>query len=79
MVAGIGLTFVGMLGASTANVMQARPEFRRFPLFSLLAWSMAAGAVIDGLIAFAMTGPPVLDAGPSTGRVSSISRSLPRS
>ena len=59
--AGIGLTFFGMLGASTANVLQARPEIRRFPLFSMLAWSMAAGALIDGLIAAAMTGPPVLD------------------
>jgi drug/metabolite transporter (DMT)-like permease len=37
---------------------------RRFPLFSLLAWSMAAGAVIDGTIAFALTGPPVLDSRP---------------
>src|SRR3954463_5647920 len=62
--AGIGLTFIGMLGASTANVMQARPEIRRFPLFALLAWSMAAGALIDGLIAFLTTGPPVLDARP---------------
>jgi len=59
--AGIALTFVGMLGSSTANVLQARPEMRRFPLFALLAWSMAAGAIIDGLIALAMTGPPVLD------------------
>ena len=59
--AGIALTFVGMLGASTANVLQARPEIRRFPLFALLAWSMAAGALIDGLIALAMTGPPVMD------------------
>ena len=62
--AGIGLTFFGMLGASSANVAQARPEFRRFPLFALLAWSMAAGALIDGAIAFAMTGPPVLDPRP---------------
>ena len=60
-IAGIGLTFVGMLGASTANVLQARPEIRRFPLFALLAWSMAAGAVIDAIIAFAMTGPPTMD------------------
>ena len=60
-VAGIGLTFVGMLGASAANVVQARPEIRRFPLFAMLAWSMAAGALIDGIIAAAMTGPPVLD------------------
>jgi drug/metabolite transporter (DMT)-like permease len=59
--AGIGLTFVGMLGASTANVLQARPEIRRFSLFALLAWSMAAGAAIDAIIAFAMTGPPTID------------------
>jgi drug/metabolite transporter (DMT)-like permease len=63
--AGIGLTFVGMLGASIANVLQARPEIRRFPLFALLAWCMAAGALIDGTIAFAMTGPPTLDTRPS--------------
>lgn len=61
---GIALTLVGMLGASTANVMQARPEIRRFPLLALLAWSMAAGAVIDGLIAFAMCGAPVFDGRP---------------
>jgi drug/metabolite transporter (DMT)-like permease len=53
-----------MLGASTANVMQARPEIRRFPLFALIAWSMAAGAVIDAAIAFAMTGAPVFDPSP---------------
>jgi len=58
---GIGLTFVGMLGASTANVMQARPEIRRYPLFALLAWCMAAGALIDAVIAFVMTGPPTID------------------
>jgi drug/metabolite transporter (DMT)-like permease len=61
---GIGLTVFGMLGASSANVAQARPEFRRFPLFALLAWSMAAGAAIDGVIAFTMTGPPVFDPRP---------------
>ena len=63
--AGIGLTLIGMLGASAANVMQARPEIRRFPLLSLIAWSMAAGAVIDGLIALAFSGPPVLDPSPA--------------
>jgi drug/metabolite transporter (DMT)-like permease len=62
---GIGLTLVGMLGAAIANVTQARPEMRRYPLFALLAWSMAAGAVIDGIIAFAMTGPPTFDPRPS--------------
>ena len=62
---GIGLTLVGMLGASIANVVQARPEIRHYPLFGLLAWSMAAGAVIDGVIAFAMTGLPSFDARPA--------------
>ena len=64
-VVGIGLTLVGMLGASIANVVQARPEIRHYPLFGLLAWSMAAGALIDGIIAFAMTGPPAFDPRPA--------------
>lgn len=62
---GIGLTFVGMLGASVANVMQARPEIRRYPLFAMLAWSMASGAAIDGVIALLMTGRPMFDAQPA--------------
>ena len=63
--AGIALTLAGMLGAAVANVTQARPEIRRFPLFALLAWSMAAGAVIDAAIAWVMTGPPVFDPRPA--------------
>jgi drug/metabolite transporter (DMT)-like permease len=59
--AGIGLTLAGMIGASAANVFQARPEVRRFPLLALLAWSMAAGAVIDAILAFLISGPPVID------------------
>jgi drug/metabolite transporter (DMT)-like permease len=62
---GIALTLVGMLGASVANVTQARPEIRRYALFALLAWSMAAGAIIDGLIAFVMAGPPAFDPRPT--------------
>jgi drug/metabolite transporter (DMT)-like permease len=58
---GIALTFVGMLGASTANVLQARPEVRRFPLFAMLTWSMGAGALIDAAVAFASTGAPTID------------------
>ncbi len=58
---GIGLTLVGMVGASAGNVVQARDEIRRFPLLPMLAWSMAAGALIDGAIALVMTGPPVIE------------------
>jgi drug/metabolite transporter (DMT)-like permease len=62
--AGIGLTIAGMIGASGANVFQARPEIRRFPLYAMLAWSMAAGAALDAAFALAMTGPPVFDSRP---------------
>jgi len=61
---GIGLTLCGMVGAAAANVCQARDEVRRFPLYSMLTWSMAAGAIFDASFAFVMTGAPVLDARP---------------
>jgi len=62
---GIGLTLAGMFGASCANVFQARVKVRRVPLFALLAWAMALGAVMDGLIALIASGPPVFDLRPS--------------
>ena len=61
---GLSLTFVGMIGASAANVFQARDEVRQFPLMSMIAWSMAAGAVMDIAIACAMHGPPTFDPRP---------------
>lgn len=61
---GIGWTLVGLLGASVSNVYQARPKVRELPLFSLLAWSMAIGAALDVVIAFVLTGPPVVEARP---------------
>lgn len=59
--AGVGFTLLGMLGASAANVYSARPQIRHLPLFSLLAWSMAGGAALDTMLAFAVAGPPVID------------------
>jgi drug/metabolite transporter (DMT)-like permease len=64
-VSGIGITLIGMVGASVANAVQARPEIRRFPLFPLLAWSMAAGAAIDAAFAYAFAGPPAFDPRPA--------------
>ena len=58
---GIGLTLAGMTGASAANVFQARAKVRAYPLFALLAWSMAIGAVIDAALALAIAGPPVIE------------------
>ena len=39
--AGLGLTLFGMLGASWAKVYQARESARQHPLLALLAWAMA--------------------------------------
>lgn len=61
---GLALTLLGLLGASLANVYQAGKEAMRHPLFALLAWSMAIGAVIDAALAFAVAGPPVIEARP---------------
>lgn len=59
---GIALTLAGMLGASAANVFQARDKVRQFPLFALLAWAMGLGALMDGAIALMASGPPVVEA-----------------
>jgi len=59
---GIGLTILGVLSASAANVMQATKRARSIPIASLLAWAMLAGACIDAAYAFATSGPPVFEA-----------------
>jgi len=61
---GLGLTLVGILGASAANVYQAGKEAMRHPLLALLAWSMAIGAALDALIAFVVAGLPTFDPRP---------------
>ena len=61
---GIGLTLIGVLGASAANVFQAVENVRRFPLFSLLTWAMLFGALMDAAIALVVAGPPVFESRP---------------
>jgi drug/metabolite transporter (DMT)-like permease len=61
---GLGFTLLGLIGASLANVYQALEGVKRVPLFTLLAWSMAIGAVLDVLIAFFVAGPPTFDPRP---------------
>ncbi len=61
---GLGLTTIGILGASAANVYQAGGQAMRHPLLALLAWSMAVGAMLDTIIAFAVAGPPSFDPRP---------------
>ena len=63
--AGLMLTLVGMLGASTANVYQAMERARRHPLTALLAWSMTIGVLLDATTAFIVAGPPTFDPRPA--------------
>jgi drug/metabolite transporter (DMT)-like permease len=58
---GISLTLIGMFGASAANVYQALERVKRHSLFAILTWAMLLGALMDGAIAIALTGPPVFE------------------
>ena len=61
---GAALTCGGILSASVANIAQAMEGAKRLPLLTLLAWSMAAGVVINALFALATQGPPQYDMRP---------------
>jgi drug/metabolite transporter (DMT)-like permease len=61
---GVALAIGGLISASIANVIQANETGRSLPMFSLLAWAMLYGAVIDVALAWATTGAPVF---PSSG------------
>ncbi len=60
--AGIGLTLLGVLCASAANVMQLSEGVKARPLAALLAWAMLYGAVLDAVLALVLHGPPVAEA-----------------
>jgi len=58
---GIGLTVAGVFSASIANTMQASEPLRARPIASMLAWGMVYGVIANGLFAWAMFGPPVIE------------------
>ncbi len=60
---GIGLTLLGVLSASIANVMQGAAIARTVPPTVLLAWAMLIGAAADTGFALVTAGPPPLDLG----------------
>ena len=60
-IAGIALTVCGILGASTANVMQATPTAARYPMATTLAVAMLAGAAFDAAFAWWSVGPPTIE------------------
>jgi drug/metabolite transporter (DMT)-like permease len=58
---GVSFTLLGMLGASLANVYQARPAMRQIPFLAMLAWSMAVGAAINIALALLLAGAPQVE------------------
>ena len=62
---GIGLTVLGVLSASAANIMQGTRRAATWPLASLLAWGMVYGVVANALLAWSVAGPPVVEARPA--------------
>lgn len=58
---GMGLTFLGVLSASIANVMQASERLRTRPIASMLAWGMVYGVIANALVAWALYGPPTVE------------------
>lgn len=58
---GTGLTLAGVMSASIANVVQASNKVSRFPVVTVLAWSMLWGAIGNALFAMLLYGPPVIE------------------
>lgn len=57
--AGIGFTLLAVTAASISNVVQQTQAARRQNMFALVGWAMAIGALLDGVLAYASSGPPV--------------------
>lgn len=57
---GVGFSLAGILCASVANILQNTTLGRAQPVVPLVAWAMAAGALADGVTAYALHGAPVL-------------------
>lgn len=58
---GLGIALAGVFAASVANVMQATPTARAYPMVPLLGVAMLIGAAIDAAYASLTVGPPVFD------------------
>ena len=63
--AGIGFTLLGVMSASLANILQATPAARRYPMVPTLGVAMLIGAAMDAGVAWMLTGPPVLEFRPA--------------
>lgn len=60
-VSGIALTLLAIAAASCANVLQATETAKRYPMAATLAVAMLFGAGVDAVVAWVLTGPPVIE------------------
>jgi len=58
---GIGITMLGVISASFANILQGTETAKRYPMGTMLAAAMLLGALIDAVIAWSFTGPPIVE------------------
>ena len=58
---GIGITMMGVLAASIANILQATQTAKRYPMVPTLGIAMLIGAGVDATIAWLLTGPPAFE------------------
>ncbi|MDB5715034.1 MAG: EamA family transporter [Sphingomonadales bacterium] len=58
---GVGLTLLGVLSASAANVLQGTSQARAMPMAAMLAWAMFWGALINAVVAWVTVGAPVIE------------------
>lgn len=58
---GVGCTLAALLAASVSNVMQATPTAARYPMVPMLGVAMLLGAGADGVLAWIVAGPPVIE------------------
>ena len=58
---GVVFTLLGVLSASVANIMQGTVRGKALPMASTLAWGMLWGTGMNALLAFALTGAPVME------------------
>ena len=58
---GLLLTCAGIAGSCLANITQATPTARRYPMAPIIAMAMLLGAAVDGVLAWHFAGPPVIE------------------
>jgi drug/metabolite transporter (DMT)-like permease len=57
---GTVFTLLGVLSASTANIMQGTARGRALPMASTLAWGMVWGTAMNAVFGWVTVGPPVM-------------------